>query len=38
MIQDAELHTIPDCGHIPHNECPDDFAKLLDEALKKELR
>ncbi len=33
MIADAELDTIVSCGHIPHNECPDDFSKLLDEAL-----
>jgi pimeloyl-ACP methyl ester carboxylesterase len=38
MIAGSELRTIVRCGHIPHNECPDDFAKLLDEALKKELR
>jgi pimeloyl-ACP methyl ester carboxylesterase len=34
LIPEAELRTIVRCGHIPHNECPDDFAKLLDEALK----
>lgn len=33
MIQGSQLRTIVGCGHIPHNECPDDFAKLLDEAL-----
>lgn len=38
MIEGSELHTIVRCGHIPHNECPDDFAKLLDAALSKELR
>lgn len=33
MIPGAELRTIARCGHIPHNECPDDFATLLSEAL-----
>jgi 2-hydroxy-6-oxonona-2,4-dienedioate hydrolase len=33
MIPGAELRTIVRCGHVPHNECPDEFAKLLSEAL-----
>jgi pimeloyl-ACP methyl ester carboxylesterase len=32
-IPGAELRTIPDCGHIPHNECPDEFARELSGAL-----
>ena len=35
MIAGAELHTIANCGHIPHNECASEFSALLDEALKK---
>ncbi|MCA1734416.1 MAG: alpha/beta fold hydrolase, partial [Acidobacteria bacterium] len=32
-IPGAELRTIPDCGHIPHNECPEEFARELSGAL-----
>lgn len=34
-IPDATLQTIPDCGHIPHNECPEEFAAELAGALSR---
>jgi pimeloyl-ACP methyl ester carboxylesterase len=32
-IPGAELRTIPECGHIPHHECPEEFARELSGAL-----
>ena len=29
----ANLQTIPRCGHIPHNECSEEFVGILREAL-----
>ena len=29
------LALIPDCGHMPHVECPDRFLAALDEFLLK---
>lgn len=33
MIPGATIVTIPGCGHIPHNECSDEFLKALGTAL-----
>jgi pimeloyl-ACP methyl ester carboxylesterase len=29
----ARLHTVKDCGHVPHRECPDRLLAALTEAL-----
>ncbi len=29
----AELHAIPDCGHVPHVEAPEAFVRILDPFL-----
>jgi pimeloyl-ACP methyl ester carboxylesterase len=28
-LPDAELVTVPDCGHLPQEECPDDFVAAV---------
>lgn len=32
-IPGAELRTIPNCGHVPHGECAEEFVAILREAL-----
>ena len=32
-LQEGSLVLIPDCGHMPHVECPDRFLAALDEFL-----
>jgi pimeloyl-ACP methyl ester carboxylesterase len=32
-LQESSLAIIPDCGHMPHVECPDRFLAALDEFL-----
>jgi pimeloyl-ACP methyl ester carboxylesterase len=32
-LQEGSLALIPDCGHMPHVECPDRFLAALDEFL-----
>jgi pimeloyl-ACP methyl ester carboxylesterase len=32
-LQEGSLAIIPDCGHMPHVECPDRFLADLDEFL-----
>ena len=32
-LQEGSLAIIPDCGHMPHVECPDRFLAALDEFL-----
>jgi pimeloyl-ACP methyl ester carboxylesterase len=32
-LQEGSLVLIPDCGHMPHVECPDHFMVALDEFL-----
>jgi pimeloyl-ACP methyl ester carboxylesterase len=34
-LPDAELVVIPDCGHIPHEECPDLFLQAMTDFLDK---
>jgi 4,5:9,10-diseco-3-hydroxy-5,9,17-trioxoandrosta-1(10),2-diene-4-oate hydrolase len=34
-LRDVSLALIPDCGHMPHVECPDRFLGVLDEFLLK---
>ena len=36
-LQDGSLALIPDCGHMPHVECPDHFLAVLDEFLLKQV-
>jgi 4,5:9,10-diseco-3-hydroxy-5,9,17-trioxoandrosta-1(10),2-diene-4-oate hydrolase len=35
-LPEGSLALIPDCGHMPHVECPDHFLAALDEFLSKE--
>ena len=35
-LQEGSLALIPDCGHMPHVECPDRFLGALDEFLLKQ--
>jgi pimeloyl-ACP methyl ester carboxylesterase len=30
-LPDAELVVVPDCGHLPHEECPEDFMRAVRE-------
>jgi pimeloyl-ACP methyl ester carboxylesterase len=30
-LQEGSLALIPECGHMPHVECPDHFLEALDE-------
>ena len=30
----ARIHSIKDCGHVPHRECPDRFLEVLTAALE----
>ena len=32
-LREGSLALIPDCGHMPHVECPDLFLAALDEFL-----
>src|SRR5215212_11968041 len=32
-LQEGSVAIIPDCGHMPHVECPDRFLAALDEFL-----
>jgi pimeloyl-ACP methyl ester carboxylesterase len=32
-LQEGSLTLIPDCGHLPHVECPDRFFAALDEFI-----
>ena len=32
-LRDGSLALIPECGHMPHVECPDRFVAALDEFL-----
>jgi pimeloyl-ACP methyl ester carboxylesterase len=32
-LPDAELVVIPDCGHIPHEECPELFLQAVTDFL-----
>ncbi len=34
-LPDAELVVIPDCGHIPHEECPEPFLQAVTDFLGK---
>jgi len=34
-LPDAELVVIPDCGHIPHEECPEPFLQAVTDFLDK---
>ena len=34
-LQEGSLALIPDCGHMPHVECPDRFLGALDGFLLK---
>lgn len=34
-IPGAELVVIPNCGHVPHEECPDAFLAAVDEFLSR---
>ena len=34
-LPDAELVVIPDCGHIPHEECPGLFLQAVTDFLGK---
>lgn len=35
-LPNARLTLVPECGHHPANECPVEFARLLDEVLESE--
>jgi pimeloyl-ACP methyl ester carboxylesterase len=32
-LPDAELVVIPDCGHVPHEECPEAFLRAVEDFL-----
>jgi len=32
-LREGSLALIPDCGHMPHVECPDRFLAALDEFI-----
>jgi pimeloyl-ACP methyl ester carboxylesterase len=34
MIPDAELVVIPACGHVPQEECPEEFLKAVADFMK----
>ena len=36
-LRDGSLALIPDCGHMPHVECPDRFLGALDGFLLKQV-
>jgi pimeloyl-ACP methyl ester carboxylesterase len=36
-LQEGSLALIPDCGHMPHVECPDRFLGALDGFLLKQV-
>jgi pimeloyl-ACP methyl ester carboxylesterase len=31
----AELAVLPQCGHVPHEECPNEFMQAVTEFLEK---
>jgi len=33
-IPNAQLVVIPQCGHLPHEECPDEFIQVVTDFLK----
>jgi pimeloyl-ACP methyl ester carboxylesterase len=33
-LPDAKLVVIPDCGHVPHEECPEAFLKAVRAFLR----
>ena len=37
-LQEGTLALIPDCGHMPHVECPDRFLGALDGFLLERMR
>ena len=37
-ITGAEVIVLPECGHLPHEERPDDFNRLVLEFLAHHLR
>jgi pimeloyl-ACP methyl ester carboxylesterase len=36
-LRRGSLTVIPDCGHMPHVECPDRFVAALDQFLLKQV-
>ena len=36
-LPEGSLSLIPECGHMPHVECPDRFLGALDEFLLKQV-
>lgn len=37
-IQGSRVEILPDCGHLPHEECPERFNKLIRTFLSKSLK
>jgi pimeloyl-ACP methyl ester carboxylesterase len=35
LLPDAELHFIPQCGHTPMLERPDEFTRLAEDFLRR---
>lgn len=33
ILAKSKLHLIPECGHLAHKECPDDYFEILDSFL-----
>jgi pimeloyl-ACP methyl ester carboxylesterase len=33
LVPGADLQVLPGCGHVPHEECPDAFGRLVDAWL-----
>jgi pimeloyl-ACP methyl ester carboxylesterase len=33
-LPNAELAVIPQCGHLPHEECPNEFMQAVNEFLR----
>jgi pimeloyl-ACP methyl ester carboxylesterase len=36
-IDDAQVEILPECGHLPHEDQPDDFSRLVLEFLAKRM-
>jgi pimeloyl-ACP methyl ester carboxylesterase len=34
-LPQADLVVIPNCGHVPQEECPDPFLRALEDLLSK---